>query len=605
MPLVGASETRPKLSVPTVDALSGTGTGATRERGVDTTPFSTGDWAFVTQLYAYFMLDNESNDAADGITILLTDSARISGGKGRWKRLTDVPPDSPWLLANAIFISDGNGAPIGSDMNDGLTPATPIEHWAEAQRRWGEWTTLSPVGGVLTITVLSKSLGGATGDERKDPATFRNFLASGCAAVAVGTEQPIVADAVANVVTNKDRATNTPWQITTNAFTANQWANYINRVVKITVSDIAEGSKAYVARDMGSKTGHLTEWAVDVFGAPNGFLSPGAAPNDGDHFAIVDYTTIEVGNCTVGYLPEANAIFGFLAGGLTFKNFRVVNTGEGTGLVFPQAIGNMAETDFSNCIIDTNFNLFPYSTNGNAWNCCFTQGGTIYGNFSTSFGLVRPNVGTTFITMTAQTGANWIVGGDLTWVGPPPDEFGFGIAGLSLQGATMISGPQSFWDETAPLNTEAILVGNNSTLTFQSFSPFDSEDSYQPLWGSGNETQKIGLGIDANIDIHQNSKSGVEAPLPSIVLDTNPIKFNGPVQPGAANESDAYPWDVAAGAFTAPLAFTWALLEVAGPLGFWNDTYLNTGIPPATEHLSSAQNPAARNLVFRESAYHP
>jgi len=107
---VSATETRVKTSVLNADELSGIGFGITRSAGVDTSPMETGDLAYLTASGEYFFLDKENTDPADGVTILLTDNARIA-----------IPTPGPgrWILATSELGPTGPSGPTGPTGPDG------------------------------------------------------------------------------------------------------------------------------------------------------------------------------------------------------------------------------------------------------------------------------------------------------------------------------------------------------------------------------------------------------------------------------------------------------------------------------------------------------
>jgi len=599
---VSATETRVKTSVDNVNQLSGTGLGDATVCGVDDTPMEDGDLGFLKSNNAYYSLAKESTVAADGIDVLLTNSARLSNtGPGRWIRMFELV-FPPFLTVSDVFVN----ATTGNDQNNGLTANTALKTFAEFRKRIGTFNILNPVGGRLTVHIL-------TDLPSTDPIGFEILLAPGATFLVQGVDKILLANVTANTIVNKDRATNTPWEITVNAFAANGWTPYVGKALDFLDSPVPH-TKAYVVKDLGAKTAHISEFVVtEPFGnvPPNGIGFPpfffGGAPLPGNVFNIVDYPTVTLGRMIVGWDPSKKIDFFDNRGGAVLRKLHVNSGGVAQEAMFPQVIGDtLTASTLSDCIVDDPIIVPGPNALSFATNCSFINIMTVLnaakiiqigGVFRKTGGGGNP------CRIDVMADGQWLGELDPTFQGGGTSLFK--ITPLLIHGGRAEAGPISFWDQQTDGFAEMLNIEAQGIYISQPFGILFGDSGFEPFWGSGNNTtvpgQRFNIDEQALMLIGQvPGFTNPVPPLPSIEMDPNPVVFGLHRAPAPFGSVNAFSWDNASASFTGPVAFTWAGLNIAEPAGFQTDSSSFFG---QTFTASSAQDPSVQSLLYRWSQF--
>ena len=382
------------------------------------------------------------------------------------------PPNDPCAALRTRptwFIDPVNG----SDASDGATAVTALRTWAELQRRWGNYTELCPVGGVLRVEVL--------GDlPVEDPVTFRQILCPGTIVIVSGRER-VVYEGVLQDVIDKNREANIPFQVVdANA----DWSGFVRLQIRA-----ATGEKAWVLRDLGGGVAHVSTWVRDVEGAVSavggapvliGDVEPVAPPAPATAYRVVDFTTAAFSDMVVEYDDtQPAACFGEdcgVPGGIIFRQFQEVNPT--LRMTYPRSLGS-AMTIIS--FMDTIFNSEVYVEAGNE---NYVSANNMFANLVISFGgqlLLQagafvPREGTEYPGALRIEHAGVVrADGDPSFVGSFAEN---GTAADIQIFGRLDAGPLNFW------NTLHAIVGFPSG-SFRSlpFSPLYNESCYPPIWG--------------------------------------------------------------------------------------------------------------------------
>ncbi|HTQ41663.1 MAG TPA: hypothetical protein VMI75_02825 [Polyangiaceae bacterium] len=208
---------------------------------------------------------------------------------------------SPLSLSQATWFVD----PVnGKDTNDGSTPATAIQSFAELSRRWGKGNVLTPAGGTTTVTLLNSA-------PPSDPLNF-NVGLNGTTLAFVGTvlsETPLAVTAVRA----KNRAANTPWALT---LTSTAASFIFARILDQTQS--APGNPGYFfgVKDEGADVLRVSE---PILADYTPFV-----PVNTDTFVVQTLTEFTPGAMTVN--GSGATVFPFPHGGnLTFTDLQVAS----------------------------------------------------------------------------------------------------------------------------------------------------------------------------------------------------------------------------------------------------------------------------------------
>ena len=490
-------------------------------------------------------------------TINLSTSDSLQNQFIRSKVQSGTPGEDNISLSQSNWYID----PVsGSDTNDGKTSSTALKTYSEWQYRVGNFTVLTPAEIFLTINIINDL-------PISDPVTFRNIISTGHSCFVKGVEKVLATGTLTGAI-DKARSTNTPFQISD---TVVNLSLYIGKKVVIT-SGQGAGSSAYILRDMGSNTVHMSEWmSEDVFFDNAAVQS--ASPTTGSGYKIIDYTQVYIGATQVGY-EETGGVYdpalNYSApmGGLAFTHLHVaydanVTTSFSNSLFSSETIGG-----FSHCIIDS-FTLAPGAqSNAGAGNVLFR------GGIHVLDGCQLYQWGGAYLPedqagypggIRIERGGTVDLGADVSFVGTSS-----GPADIQCLGHLSF-GVLSFWDSyhtLFPLPGGIIWGQNNDYLG-------DGSNIDCCLWGTGNgHFPSIFQG--SSISLQQfKYNDGYTPTYPSIewgrnftgdgylVILTN--EQAGNTDPNTGDSAGAlntgYAFDGATGSFSNPRYITWANMD--------------------------------------------
>jgi len=500
----------------------------------------------------------------------------------------------------------------GNDHAAGNTPGSALKTYAEFQRRVGT-KTLTPTELLLNINIMNDL-------PPSDPITFRNIVGRGHSANISGQEK-VLATGTLTGATDKDRSTNTPWQVTDTSVVL---SDYIAKKIVIT-SGQGAGSGAWILRDMGSDTVHVSEWYTEqTFFDGTTFQSE--PPATGSTYKVVDYTAVSLGATEVGYeetLGVYQEEFDWWApvGGLIIQRVHVLNdfdNGTVTTL-FPKPMFS-SETigGFAHTIIDNNVIVPPGTFNAGAVNCLFR--GTVEvnngGRLFASGGAYFPGDNADYPALRVETGATLYLGGEASFVGTQQGhadiqvlgEMEFGFLSFWDANHTLFTGPGGLiwgqaddWMGDGSLTDYCLWGTNNgsfpvifpgSQMTFQQFK-FD--DGYTPTYPS--------------IEWGSQFPNGVSDGYLAILGSDHGPSYSAGGEVGVVSGVLHFAWafDAAAGTFSTPRYMTWANMDTAVASGGFltrEDTFFPLGT--FVERVSTACDPSLGNrLVFSFAAYVP
>jgi len=162
--------------------------------------------------------------------------------------ITGVAFISPITLNQAAWFID----PVnGKDSNNGATPASAVQTFAEVSRRWGVGNVLAPPGNTTTVTILSSL-------PATDPLDFNTGLAPDGTLVFEGgppAESPLPV-AAAGPVRARNRATNTPWAL---PLTSAAGPFVGQRILDVTQSTPTAPAYFFGIKDEGADTLRISE----------------------------------------------------------------------------------------------------------------------------------------------------------------------------------------------------------------------------------------------------------------------------------------------------------------------------------------------------------
>lgn len=418
-------------------------------------------------------------------------------------------------------------AVFGRDDGDG-SQDDPLASWAEWQRRVGTFTTLDPdpvpeadptgcchVGGTSPGALPPTLHMHIVGDlPACDPISFRNFIHEGKTVRIEGVRKVLDEGVLAGVV-ERDRAANVPYQV----FAPSLGENLL-KVIAITSGE-AEGNRSYLLREyQGADNDHVSEWVQGGEIPSDGFLVPGAAPQPGDSYEIVDYSLVTLGSLGVSIsgprqLPEG------LPSSLLFLNLHVRSTDPttenpgGNLAAFPTSLGGFsAICSFTDCIIDASMVNPAGADSSGLMNCLCTAGIRVNTGSSMVQGLgARVNDDPERYPGGVETDHGSFLAIDtVTFLGNAPDG---AFCDLLARGH-VLAGPLDFW------STLHAYVGGPSggKIIIEIASPLYGESGFVPIWGAEN-VGTIFLYPYSTIQIEQFVFDAPPA-LPSIEMGTGP-----------------------------------------------------------------------------------
>jgi hypothetical protein len=509
----------------------------------------------------------------------------------KWVQTASSPETAKdYLTQNVWYINPTTG----NNNKKGNTPSTALKTFAEWAQRVGMTAgtipTLNPVGGTLMINIM--------GDlPQTDPVTFKAIMAAGCTAKITGQKKVLSTGSI-SVVQGKNAALNQPYEITKSSGAAAYWTPFLGKAVFT-----SSGAVAYVCRDMGAKTAHMSEWMDASFVDADGFVFPGPAPAINDTFEVVDYTQVYLGTMIVGYNPEVAIQGGPPVGGLLCTQLHAMGT-DAFEPSFPTSFGTPeAISAFSNCILETPMvQGVSYSNSGNN---CYLNGLRMFSGAQLVLlgGAFLPAILNTAGYpggIRVENGAELLTDGDPTFVG---DINGSGqSADVQIIGVTSL-GPMSFWNTTHGI-FPAVSGGR---LHWESFTGFYGTYGYVPLWGTGNAGLMIYFSNSSAL-LEQYNESA-DCPLPSIEMGNGPGVV--PVFDLGAGEDigqSAFVWDAPTATFlpAGGIPSSWASLDVASPAGYRTQHVVVAGPGGYVSSFAQASNPGvASNFVRNAFRYNP
>lgn len=443
----------------------------------------------------------------------------------------------------------------GNDSAPG-TLALPLRTLAGLEERV-RGRFIAPKSGIFTINL--------TGDFTDQLLTLPAEGLDVRARVFIRGTPVVVASGILTSVTAADMSTNTP--LVVGAGSAFDWTNHSRTFLRIDSGPV-RGCLAPIVGDMnGLLELEAGETALQGFWTPdNGVFSepPESLPGPGAKFSVLSLPTIVLGRTPF----PVRCIFLTIVGGYEYAP--------------------VMDANYVHCIIGAPFRAFSRGEVIN-FNCIFTHGGEVCSQHWELDGcLFMPVEGVDYPGGIRVTG-----GCEVSFSGSPmfvagPDQ----PADLQVSCSRLTGGPLSFWGCYHGLN-----LGEGATLA--------QRDIEEPaLWGKGNRQLYYGTRATHLID-----GRGI-ATLPTIeCTESSPILFANFDLAAAADSGSAVAFNKSASppAFTAPIAFTWAALNVDVPTGFRTSNYdVDEEEGTYTITSANAQAPAGQTLLsFSTTTFTP
>lgn len=408
----------------------------------------------------------------------------------------------------------------GNDANSGATALLPLATFAELLSRWGVGNILNPTGGILTINILSDLPVG-------DPIYLPSYLtAAPDILILFQGQRTTLYTGAFTAVTTIDRPNNVPWSATDSALpAANSWTGYLGKRVRVT-SGANAGNMAWVAKDLGTKEARFSAPASFSIGGSHAVLGA---------FAIADPFVVE--SLTSVYIRGLD-LAGDYGTGFPLVAFTDLTWTSPSGLEVPYMAG--AAYAFYGCSASVQpqiWNTVSWASIVSSWDQgIFQQAG--YSAFEAS--LIRN--------------------------GTPQEVLAFCGAVMQLDGDTLLQGIP--------------LVAYNGMLSIGTLGVFDvTATSFQNPTAAGiviGETYGPGVILNRIIEFSNASIYGAGhtgtginvGPTGKLVYSTTGPAITPSITGTAgdyvlADAVTARAWDEAGGGYTAPIACTWANLDLA------------------------------------------
>jgi hypothetical protein len=208
---------------------------------IDDSLFTDGTIVGMLSLRDIWQLNRDSDETADGITIIDTNS-----GSGQWLR--KELSDRYWGTRPTWYIDPSSG----NDENYGATEGLALKTLSELARRWKDQF----INQHTTVHILS-SLSATDFPHLRFTVNESGFV------LFKGTTTTI-ATGTLTAVTERNPATNQPNEITDTGLSDN-WGTlgYVNERIRLT-SGSNIGACAWIAKDLGSKEARVSSWMVDT-----------------------------------------------------------------------------------------------------------------------------------------------------------------------------------------------------------------------------------------------------------------------------------------------------------------------------------------------------
>lgn len=273
-----------EIIVPNVAALSAFPDGG----------LSNGQSAFVQSILSWWVLDTNSLEPADGITVATTATT-----VGRWLRLTS-PTHPSWVIQANWFIDPNTG----DDENDGQTSGTALQTISELVRRFGVRASLRPpVDGaagsrLITINILDSL-------PPEDVFNIDWVITPETTVWIKGGVASVDVTGTFTSVTAMNPSANQATEITDSSLVGT-WTPQINRRVRITSGPRVD-AWAWIAKDLGSQTARTSAFntfeSLTSASGPQGtfggsHVTP-VTPQVGDAYAIERMFEVTIGNFNV------------------------------------------------------------------------------------------------------------------------------------------------------------------------------------------------------------------------------------------------------------------------------------------------------------------
>jgi hypothetical protein len=360
----------------------------------------------------------------------------------------------------------------GSDVNDGTTIGTAIKTVAELSSRWGKGNLLSPTGANtapgVTITVNMLGHAPTTDPLNIDVVLDGNVRLLFLGGVAVSTPLTVTA------VTQRNRATNTPWQ-----FTATGGVTVAQRIFDSTV-----GAYFWTAKDLTANAWRLSEPCTKpTIGSLIADANQVAIANT-DTFVLQTLYTLKLGSIRVMQIRTNSAGPPF-GSALFFRDLDL--TGDYCPELSTNTSGTVYECKFSKSILPAS------GTFNNLQNCCQPTGQ-----------LIRPLSGSL-----VRFYAGGYIGGGATGFSPTGSALQFAVdvlwqgTSLSIVGSNRLGlFSAAIFDGVAGGNGGSNLAGHGLMVSSASSVTFFSNNGggtvggpniSKALWGSGQAGGGVGV----------------------------------------------------------------------------------------------------------------
>lgn len=402
-------------------------------------------------------------------------------------QINEAPPGSVITVLGPngqpvlLFVGDSAGTgpllqldwyidPInGSDTNDGRTPATALRTDAERQRRWGQVTLLG-AGGPYTVTYMSNL-------PPEDPVNFPNVLVGLDAGLRIRGQTTVAKTPDITAVRTLNRATQTPWAITSADLNA---GDIFGRLIRIVGGGGSDGAYARIVKDEGANVFRTTPFQIQDF--PNINAAGQVTPTAADNYEVINLPAISCGIWQFSQMSNGQPQYNF--GGVP-NNAVSIET----------LIVNGGFDTFQGVIWSSNLQVWAFQCMLQDIGLCgpalFTIEGCLDGfSFVGAGAFVRIAGGASLLTteggfaqLVATSGAQLLIDGD--WI--------FQDASVALNaGCDCQMGLVSFFDQSA--SDIALFANPGATVTSRNL--FYGADL---IWGTNNSGHAVKMGSGAKL----------------------------------------------------------------------------------------------------------
>ncbi len=185
------------------------------------------------------------------------------------------------------FVDPLSAVGTASDKNDGLTSSTPLATTRELMRRLDGAILLNNV--TITFNSAVPSSDALAGMLRLGPGVTLSLVGK-ITTVATGTLQG------ATAVTVQNRATQTPWSVSDNVLSGGI-GQYVGKFIQIS-SGARSGATGRIVKDIGGTNHDARVSPLCIFTSTE-TVPAETTPVSGDPYAVIDPTTVRVGNLRI------------------------------------------------------------------------------------------------------------------------------------------------------------------------------------------------------------------------------------------------------------------------------------------------------------------